>query len=1128
MENVPDIEEAITRFNQGCATFERALAAVRAQNFQGYEAESRTAWVEVVGALEWAVKYCLERFCAERMTPEALTKVDQDTFEKLLRRIAQHARPRFDRARARDLHTCRKWRNRITHEAALAPHRELQNAFRAIRQFLTGHLPVLEEQLSSLAMEPRDVESSTSEAERSSEFQPAHRQEGEAWITRVLQEGIEKLRHGRAQRYDATIASLEAEALEFLTRHALALLDAGRGTSGPLEHRSEGMEEEVREILLRSLDTGVSQADTERLRRLVPLLNRYPALCIEAGWLRKTDEGPSFADAHLPAMLVGRHLAHHAVEADRLSERVGRDHSWAEAAWMAISAGDDLASWANHVLTEQDPLRLIERVVVTCAAFGATPPRTAASEEMARAYALCVSALATFAPRHTNDIGESEPDSPWFLPRERWLRCVLDLAQASWILDAGLALRFERDMHPRAPSPLAALLSALEFPSRLSPEEASVIAALCAPLPAARRGLLDATFFTAVFSPRSRVGALVAEPFLENWMRNHGIPALRRGGSTASVRMLALPEGGHPAGYLLNRTGLLQEWFQAWIQLTSVELEASCRAWVEAVLRLAGLDDATEALRDLLLVECLKRLEVLGMKPRALHALREAYLPVWPRTEGDEKGEPFRTNVAILRLLGLTASEWTERIEAWMDKPALGWRTLIAAGAPHAPIARWCVRKFREREQAPEPYRHEPVGVFAVNAQALSTGPWQLAFQQAPEALKWLLAEGDASALSVLADACLDSSSEQPRFDPPMSKLLGITQPLSMKLWGLVFSRPAGREALYARVERNARLGDIHFFEDPLIPDGELQVWLRLVFELWRPHLEGGSLSDLVSLPVNHGTEAQRLLACFERRMLSEPSAEGDGLRDPWARAWPGLPAKAFVIACAAAQGVDVAAPLQLLFEQAPRASHHHTTMAARWLGYALLRLSEHHPLRANALLDRALCPELLGLMGKDDTAAFWMVLARRHGSGRVLAAVDQLGLRDTGLGLVDALLRLDLQALRERELRPELLRPLLIRASERAYVPSARFWEGAWQVERSAEEIPELPLLAVGTWLKEMLDKTTGWAPLTRRTLLQHLARLSIDEEVRRRCLTGLLNDASAGMQPSAPRNVRPGDSTC
>ncbi|MBN9686981.1 MULTISPECIES: hypothetical protein [unclassified Corallococcus] len=1144
MEKTPNLQEAIQRFNQGCAAFERAWA-VQAVDRLKCEVESRTAFVDVVGALEWAVKHCLEQYYSEKVSEEELRKATTQTFERMLKKLAQKAHPSLDRESRRELQTARQLRNLVQHEAAAAHHADLRKAIRVVRRILSGYLPALEEQL---AVPPLEVESGYTAPvahEMAAGLRPAHRhQGGDAWVTRALEVGLQRLRQGRAQHYDATIDSLKLEAKTFLTRQALDLLTADRRASGTLPLLSDYMEAEAKDLLLRGGGKGLSPEDVERLRHLLPLINRYPSLCLEAGWLCQAEgQGLRFKDTCFPALLVGRHLARSGVQASPFRGDVGRDRSWREAAWMAVSSGDELASWTALLLAERDPLWLLERVVVTCAAFAAVRPGTVASQEVATAFSLCVSALVAFAPRWvernpsesfpawmqggTRRI-EHDPDSPWFLPVELWRECVLDLADASWVLGASLGSH-GGEPGASAPSPLAEMLSSLGLSARLSTEESRALSALCAPSLAWGGGLLNPVFFKQVFSVRSRMEALVQEPFLEAWMRSHGIRALKIANQPETWRALAIPGDAHPAGYLLNHAGLINDWHLAWLRLADSHPEDAVQGWVKAVSYFSGMDDASDALRQLLLDECLKFLSDRDLKSKALAALREECV-----SQGyavDRVGERYTTQVAVLRLLDLGASGWGQVIARWTAEPALAWRTLLDAGAPQEDIAGWCIQKALLRSQAPAAYRDGPVGVWTHNIQALSTGPWQLAFQQAQEALDWILDEGDASALSVMAAACLSPASSPGHFDPVMGKLeTNISMPLSMVLWPRVIHRPEGREAFYTHIERDGFPGDMFFLEGSPLPVDESEIWLGVASQLLNPRLQSMSKGDSSFVPEHERAEARRLLSCFEQRINTLWITEGQWPRmtalfesqgwpppslfpskvllqgEPWDRSWPRLEVQAIVHACAAAHGVDVAAPLSILFRQFKAIPVAQSGDLALVLGQALADLSQSHPGHASGVLEEALAPEILRSMWKDTTRAFWSALIRAHGSARVLARIDSLEPVDCGLGLVDALRRLDIESLRQRELRPELLRPLLIRASQGGYVPAARFWEEAWKAARSPAEIPELPELPPGPWLEALLTQSQHWEPERRQQLLRHLAGFSKHGEVRRRCVVTLL----------------------
>lgn len=76
-----------------------------------------------------------------------------------------------------------------------------------------------------------------------------------------------------------------------MTKHALALLDTGRESSAPVEHLATAAEDQIKELLLRHGETGLPVAETQHLLHMMTLSRRYPAMCIETGWLQQTEEG---------------------------------------------------------------------------------------------------------------------------------------------------------------------------------------------------------------------------------------------------------------------------------------------------------------------------------------------------------------------------------------------------------------------------------------------------------------------------------------------------------------------------------------------------------------------------------------------------------------------------------------------------------------------------------------------------------------------------------------------------------------------------------------------------------------------------------------------------------------------
>lgn len=244
--------------------------------------------------------------------------------------------------------------------------------------------------------------------------------------------------------------------------------------------------------------------------------------------------------------------------------------------------------------------------------------------------------------------------------------------------------------------------------------------------------------------------------------------------------------------------------------------------------------------------------------------------------------------------------------------------------------------------------------------------------------------------------------------------------------------------------------------------------------------------------------EATRLFACFELRAL----------QDPGIVRLNGQPVRASVAAVAASCGVDVSVPLSDLLNELTRETDSTVwklSMTCMPAGMALGQLARFHPECAAPLLKSALNPKLLLAMKRDDTFHFWAAMFQYHGSKQVLAELEKLGAREFGLGAFDALQAADERVLQEWQLHPAMVRPALLRAAEGRFLPSEEFWKKAWCVERKPEDLRELVVFLDGPWLTMLLNQSVSWSSPARRELLRYLARYSMADGVRARCLATL-----------------------
>jgi hypothetical protein len=425
---------------------------------------------------------------------------------------------------------------------------------------------------------------------------------------------------------------------------------------------------------------------------------------------------------------------------------------------------------------------------------------------------------------------------------------------------------------------------------------------------------------------------------------------------------------------------------------------------------------------------------------------------------------------------------------------------VIAAGAPHDAVARWCIDKLLQKQRE-APNLDGPVGVITDGAEITQANEWQLAFNQAGEAFPWLLMNGDEGAVTVLADACF-ASDEACRHNPIVAKFMGLSVPLSQQFWGHVIGRPAGRAALYARAARGDGLGsDEHFLPGEPLYRVSSGLWEALAERLTSP------LFKERRVPSEHEmAEAGLLLAAFEKWMAAQPPGFWRNRPElvPWAD--PAMrPAKVLIVLCAALHMRDVTEQLQTLLRSIVDDANPHEKDVLVLLGVALGRVCERPGEPSEALLALAATPQVASLFAQDMAGSFWAALLRRFGVEAVIALADALALADLGLGFFDALASNAPEALDCYQMRPDLLRAGLVRSTTSGFVPSSAFHEVAWHRPRHPEEIRDLDRISAGDWLRGLIEQSRRWPDGEREAFLRWLAQRSRHAEVRQRCLQAL-----------------------
>jgi hypothetical protein len=670
---------------------------------------------------------------------------------------------------------------------------------------------------------------------------------------------------------------------------------------------------------------------------------------------------------------------------------------------------------------------------------------------------------------------------------------VLDLARGTRELETP-ATRVE-EPHTDA---LTRLVAALGLQPRVSAETERAVQLLCRPWPRGGLTPLDQAFFHELFSVMG-IASHLDQHFSETWMIEVGVPALWKGDARHAARLLTISEDSNPAGFLLNRSELLSYWCEAWERFAqTATIDEAARTWLLGATRVATTGALDEGVETFLLNDAPERLRALGGWEMARSLLDDALAPALGRTKLDER--QLRYSADLFALAGLSAEAWRQKIAAWTAEFHFPWQILVEAGAPQDAVARWCIDKLlQKRREAPNV--NGPIGIITSGAEITRTNEWQLAFNQAGEAFPWLLHHGDEGAVTILADACF-ATDKDCRHNPIVAKWVGLDVPLSQQFWGHVIGRPDGRAALYARVERGDGLGSNEHF---LPGDAVYQVSSGL-WEALAQRLTSALLDEQRAATADEAAEAGRLLGAFEKWTAAQPQGfwRSHPERVPWAD--PAMRAtKVLIVVCAALHMLDVTEQLQTLLRSIVDDANPDEKGILGLLGFALGKVCGRPGEPSEDLLALASTPEVACLFTQDMAGAFWAALLHRFDVEAVMALADRLRSPDLGLGFFDALARKAPEALERHQVRPDLLRAVLVRSATSGFVPSTAFHEVAWHRPRQPEEIRDLDRIPAGGWLRGLLEQSRRWPADERNAFLRWLAQRSRDAEVRQRCLQAL-----------------------
>jgi hypothetical protein len=143
LPGIHNLSQTVQMFNQGCASFERAMHAFENKNSSEFQTALQGAARDIPDVLEWALKIYLENF--PELDPQDRRKLDKPSFSDLINLMEKYADPPLTRETRIRLFGYRAMRNKVTHQGAIPPVEEVQNAIEGTRQTILTYIPGVEE-----------------------------------------------------------------------------------------------------------------------------------------------------------------------------------------------------------------------------------------------------------------------------------------------------------------------------------------------------------------------------------------------------------------------------------------------------------------------------------------------------------------------------------------------------------------------------------------------------------------------------------------------------------------------------------------------------------------------------------------------------------------------------------------------------------------------------------------------------------------------------------------------------------------------------------------------------------------------------------------------------------------------